>query len=90
MGVLDDVMKALDRWTEWGPIRAAPAKIEALEKRVAELECKLDGPWPPSVCRYCGERAARLGHTTVEKAVVKERWDCKTCMSVDWKISTPA
>ena len=86
MGLLDDVTKALDRWAEWGPMRAAPAKIEALEKRVAELEAKLAGPWPAEVCRFCGERAARLGHTTVDKNVVKQRWDCKKCHGTEWKI----
>src|SRR5262245_55965802 len=86
VGLLDDVMKALDRWAEWGPIRAAPAKIEALEKRVAEFEGLLNGKAPPDYCRFCGARAARLHGTRIldQKAgTTMESWVCGECQCSD-------
>jgi hypothetical protein len=38
MSVLDDVLKALDRWSEWKKMREAPARIDALEARLSALE----------------------------------------------------
>ena len=57
-------------------MREAPAKVDDLDRRVAELEQKLTGPWPPDVCRLCGERAARLDYSGEEKGIVRERWEC--------------
>ena len=79
VGVLEDVMKTLDRWAEWGPIRAAPAKVEALEKRVSELETLLNGKAPPEYCRMCGSRSARLYNTRIADAkssLISETWVC--------------
>jgi len=80
MGMIDDIMKALDRWDVWREMQALPAKWQSLEKRVAELEGKLSGKWPPDVCKFCGERAARLDSTSVlDKGKVQQLWKCQSC-----------
>ncbi len=38
MGVVDDVMKHLERWEVWKRVSATPDRVDALEKRVIELE----------------------------------------------------
>jgi len=81
MGMLDDIMKTLDRWEVWRTLQMVPARTEALERRVSELEDKLGGKWPPDVCRYCGERASRLhqSYQADAKGIIKELWHCSAC-----------
>ena len=68
---------------EWGPIRGAPAKIEALEKRVAELEEKLGGKWPPEVCKFCGERQVRMRWSRpTDKKMVQDRMEMRDLREV--------
>jgi hypothetical protein len=84
VSLLDDVMKLFDRWDEGQRMRAAPGRVDELEKRVAELEAKLGGKYPPNVCRFCGDRAARLHWSgSVEKGFNREEWKCETCGAVD-------
>jgi hypothetical protein len=60
VGLLDDMLKALDRIPGWKRIQELPSEVDQLKKRVADLEEKLGGKWPPDVCRFCGERAVRM------------------------------
>src|ERR1700675_3702626 len=77
MGMIDDVMKALDRWEVWREIQALPPKWLALEKRVVDLEEKLGDKWPPDVCKFSGERAVRLTHARAgDKGNVHQNWQC--------------
>ena len=87
MGVLDDVLKALDRIPIWRRLGDVPEEVDDLKKRVAELENKLDGKWPPDVCRLCGERAARISGSHVEKVTVTEYWDCSACHERDFRFT---
>ncbi|MCA8285780.1 coiled-coil domain-containing protein [Burkholderia vietnamiensis] len=41
MGLLEDMMKTLERVPGWKRIAAAPSEIDALKARVAALEAKL-------------------------------------------------
>jgi hypothetical protein len=87
MGLLDDIMKTLDRWEVWREIQALPEKWLALEKRVADTEEKLGSKWPPDVCKFCGERAARLiwaepGHS---KGYKREDWRCAKCSATEMR-----
>jgi len=60
MGVLEDMLKALDRISGWKRLQQVPSEVDELSARVAALEEKLGGKRPADVCRYRGERGARL------------------------------
>lgn len=57
-GLLKDVLTAFGNWPRWMELGKAPERIEALEKRVAELEASLARA-PGEACPRCGERAFR-------------------------------
>jgi predicted RNA-binding Zn-ribbon protein involved in translation (DUF1610 family) len=59
MFALKDILELLDRWPSWKKIQATPAQIEALEKRVAELEKRLSR-CPGLACPSCGELTYRV------------------------------
>ena len=82
MGVLDDVLKALDRIPIWKRLGEVPAEVDDLRKRVAELETKLNGKWPGDVCRYCGARAVYLAEPPRGKF---EKFLCKECGKADFR-----
>jgi hypothetical protein len=63
MGIVDDILRALDRIPIWKRLQELPSEVDDLKARVAAFEDKLSGKWPPDVCRYCGARAARLVHS---------------------------
>ncbi len=87
MGLLDDILKAFDRWDEGKRMRATPDRVDALEKRVADLEEKLGDEWPPDICKFCGERAARLNYSSAnDKGKVVQRWRCGSCNSEEVRI----
>lgn len=83
MGLIDDVMKALDRWEVWRDVQALPAKQIALEKRVAKLEDLLAGKAPADYCRHCGKRAARYQRTVGSAGAKMEVWKCEECSWTD-------
>ncbi len=86
MGILEDIIKALDRIPGWKRLQEVPSEVDELKSRVAALEGKLGDKWPPDVCRQCGARAARMGHTHVDpKGIVTERWECAECKQYDFR-----
>jgi hypothetical protein len=87
MGIVDDILKALDRIPGWKRLQEVPPEVDELKSRVAALEEKLGGKWPPDICRFCGARAARIGHSHVDKGkgIVTEGWDCAECQNTDWR-----
>ena len=58
MGILQDVITALDQIPLWKKLKNAPEQIQALEKRVAELEKRLENPG--DACPRCGKLAFRV------------------------------
>jgi predicted nucleic-acid-binding Zn-ribbon protein len=53
MTVLAEVTELLRRWDVWKRVEEAPARIDALEKRIAELESRLQRA-PGAACPKCG------------------------------------
>lgn len=83
MSLLTDVLAALDRWEEWKRMRAAPARLDDLEKRIQALEAK-PRTVPGRTCKACGENAARLTSSTPDKHFGpvggnREIWTCTSC-----------
>lgn len=87
MSFLTDVLAALDRWEEWKKMRAAPARIDELEKRLAALETS-----PPELagehCKACGKPALRRTSQTERKFAghlvgYSEVWTCGSCGETD-------
>ena len=56
MGLLEDIMKTLERIPIWKRLVQLPAETEALEKRIAALEAKLQ-PKTGSECPMCEDLA---------------------------------
>lgn len=56
-------------------------QIAALEARVTALEEQLAGPYPPDICKFCGERQVRLVRAINinEKAILLQDWRCTAC-----------
>ena len=82
MGAIDDIAKLLERLPFWKRLAPLPDKVDALEKRVSDLEALLNGKVPPDVCKKCGERAMRLEDSRLvgEKPQrVREDWFCQAC-----------
>jgi hypothetical protein len=90
MGILEDMLKALDRIPGWKRLQTVPDEVDELKKKVAALEEKLGGNYPPDVCRSCGERQARLIYTYAADAVVYETWRCRACGADDQRVSKAA
>ena len=78
MGMIDDILKALDRIPTWKRLQEVPAEVDDLKRRVVELEAKLGGKWPPDVCKYCGARAVRLTADSTYGGMF-EVWTCGEC-----------
>jgi hypothetical protein len=55
---LKDVLAVLDLWPVWKKIKSGPEQLEALEKRVTELEKRLSR-CPGEACPSCGELSYR-------------------------------
>lgn len=75
MSMLEDVLKALDRFPLWKRLSEVPAEVDDLRQRLAAVEQKLGDKWPPDVCKSCGERALRMIKSTQDHQV----WTCSVC-----------
>jgi hypothetical protein len=82
MGILDDILSALDRIPVWKRLQELPEEMDVLKAQVAVLEEKLGAKWPADICRYCGERAARMTYSSPQAnadGIKSERWTCSAC-----------
>ena len=88
---IDTATKAFEGWKQCQHMWAAPRNLEALEKRVAELEEKLDSKRPPDVCQACGERQVRLSWSAPgsTKTLIYQAWSCKACGFVETRYVHP-
>ncbi|MHB2265673.1 hypothetical protein [Aliihoeflea sp. PC F10.4] len=53
MFTVSDILKVLDQIPVWKSLKALPGKLDALEKRVSELEAELARRPAPEVCPLC-------------------------------------
>ena len=53
MAVVDNIAELLSRWDRWKRVNECPERIDALEKRIAELEARLQRA-PGEDCPKCG------------------------------------
>jgi hypothetical protein len=91
MGLLEDMLKALDRVEIWKDLQNTPKRLTELERRVAELEEKLGGKWPADYCKFCGARAVRLAHMFgPNNGQMEEQWECSECKNAETRIIAPA
>jgi hypothetical protein len=59
MAVLGEIVELLKRWDIWKRVEAAPDRIDALEKRVSELESQRQRA-PGEECPCCGALGFRV------------------------------
>lgn len=76
MGILEDVMKALDRVPIWKRLQGLPDEVDRLRQRITELEKSLEKS-PAEGCPFCGARAWRLQRVDMHGR--REVWHCLEC-----------
>jgi hypothetical protein len=83
-----DIQKLLETWPLWRRISELPKETDDLKERIASLEQKLGGKWPPDVCQFCGERASRMTATVgpTAKGQIRQDWTCGACSRVDVRL----
>lgn len=83
MGLLEDVMKTLERIPAWKRVKDLPEEVDTLKARIAVLEAKL-GPKAGDECPKCGQRTMHLmssaPHSMFAFAGVKlDQMKCSSC-----------
>ena len=83
MGMLEDIMKALDRIPAWKRVNELPAEVEALRARIAALEAKLAGP-TGETCPRCREpkfmlQTSRPDPSFGDLGVRQDDFRCSAC-----------
>jgi len=64
---------------KWLKVGKCPDRLDALERRVAELE-KLLEKHPADACPHCGARAARMESVVGRgDGTTLQRWVCRDC-----------
>ena len=63
MVVVGDIVELLKRWDRWRRIDETPERVDAVEKRIAELETKLKRA-PGEACPKCGALEFRTEGTS--------------------------
>lgn len=80
MGVVGDVIEALQKLPWWKRLGDVPDRLDALEKRVSELAAQLE-PAPGERCQACGHLSLRLWDQRVvgpeTHKWTKQIWRCQ-------------
>jgi hypothetical protein len=91
VGIVEDILKALDRIPGWKRIQELPSEIDKLNERLGAIEQKYGTKWPPDVCRYCGEQQSRLYHSYgIDRGFIRESWKCGACNREDDRAYKPS
>jgi polyhydroxyalkanoate synthesis regulator phasin len=57
VGIIEDIMHALERIPVWKRVSALPKEVDELRTRIAALEAKLEGkPGQPEQRKFIGAR----------------------------------
>jgi hypothetical protein len=88
---VSDILKLLDQMPVWKTLKALPPRIEALERRVAELEGgrQLPGTSPGQPCPACGHHSLRRTSSKTSTGPFgalgarDEIWTCGNCGEID-------
>lgn len=91
MAVVSDIVDLLKRWDVWRRVEQTPDRVDALEKRVGELESRLKKA-PGEACPSCGDLSFRIAKSEAAQApfaVLGARsyhWKCQACGYEDTKM----
>ena len=88
-----DIVELLKRWDRWKRIDETPERIDALEKRIAELEARLKRA-PGEACPKCGALEYRVEKSTPhpqfgEMGTRVHHMKCGACGFADEKMILP-
>ena len=94
MSVLSDILSSLggllDKIPIWKKLKTLPERIDALEKRIHELETRGVAPKSEKTCPACGERYFFVFGPPPDPARPKKRiYKCKACDHVEEIDDTP-
>lgn len=83
MGMLEDVMRALERIPVWKRVSALPAEVDVLKKRLADLEAKIAGG-SANRCPICDapgfRRTGSAPHPVFrDVGVLQDTFECQSC-----------
>jgi hypothetical protein len=88
---LKDILELLDRWPKWKRIQETPDNLDALQKRIDELENRLKR-CPGEACPRCGELAFRVfssvPHHTFGDDLPVRTMKCEKCGFSETKSGT--
>jgi DNA-directed RNA polymerase subunit RPC12/RpoP len=84
MVVVGDIVELLKRWDRWRRIDETPERVDALEKRIAELESRLQRA-PGKACPKCGALELRTDKVEPRRdhfgalGAVNRYYKCSAC-----------
>ncbi|WP_128000388.1 hypothetical protein [Piscinibacter defluvii] len=84
MGILEDVLKALERVPGWKRISGLPSEVDELKKRIAALEERI-APASGQKCPKCGALAYRLTSSSpvdddfADSGAMTDHYSCSSC-----------
>ncbi len=93
MGMLTDVMKAIEQIPVWAKLKDLPDRTDSLERRIAALEKKMSGPVSEDQCPKCGERAWFVESSSPDETFgdlggIRRVYKCKSCGYSESKVIT--
>lgn len=70
---IKDLLAVLDKWPTWKRITESPARIDALEARIAALESAAQKPADTNLgrCQHCGSRNLKVVGTAISEEIAR-------------------